>query len=58
MVKAITGTMLKLAKNNGSISVFEKIIESKDCTRADFSPPSKGLFLKEITFHPKVFIAF
>jgi tRNA pseudouridine38-40 synthase len=58
MVKAITGTMLKLAKNNCSISTFEKIIASKDSTKADFSPPSKGLFLKEITFNPRVFITF
>jgi hypothetical protein len=57
MEKAITGTMLKLAKNNCDISAFEKIIESKDCATANFSPPSKGLFLKEIAFNSKVFIA-
>ena len=56
MVKALTGTMLKLAKNNCTISALKKIIESKNCTSADFSPPSKGLFLKEIIFNPKVFI--
>ena len=57
MVKALTGTMLKLAKNNCKVSSLKKIIELKNCTNADFSPPSKGLFLKEISFNSKVFIA-
>jgi tRNA pseudouridine38-40 synthase len=55
MVKALTGTMLQLAKNNVGISEFEKIIESKDCRQADFSPPSKGLFLIEIKFKSNTF---
>ena len=56
MVKALTGTMLKLAKNNAAISEFKKIIELKDCRHADFSPPSKGLFLMEIIFNQASFI--
>lgn len=56
MVKALTGTMLRLAKNNAGILEFEKIIESKDCKQADFSPPSKGLFLIEIKFKSNTFI--
>ncbi|HVX28273.1 MAG TPA: tRNA pseudouridine(38-40) synthase TruA [Parafilimonas sp.] len=56
MVKAITGTMLKLAKNEAAVSELEKIVFSKNCNLADFSPPSKGLFLKEIRFNPSIFI--
>lgn len=55
MVKALVGTMLHLAKNNSDVSEFEKIIVSKDCTKANFSPPSKGLFLKDIKFKSSVF---
>ena len=55
MVKALTGTMLRLAKNNAAISEFKKIIESKDCKHADFSPPSKGLFLMEINIQSAIF---
>ena len=57
MVKALTGTMLHLAKDNADVSAFKKIIESKDCRQADFSPPSKGLFLKEIEFKSNIFLA-
>ena len=56
MVKAITGTMLRLAKNNAGILALEKIIESKDCKQADFSPPSKGLFLTEINLKSTILI--
>lgn len=56
MIKALTGTMLKLAKNNASVFELEKIVTSKNCNLADFSPPSKGLLLKEIKFNPSIFI--
>jgi tRNA pseudouridine38-40 synthase len=56
MVKALTGTMLRLAKKNADISALEKIVALKDCGYADFSPPSKGLFLIEIEFNQKVFM--
>ncbi len=55
MIKGLTGTMLKLAKNNAAISALEKIVESQDCSQADFSPPSKGLFLTEIKFKSNIF---
>ena len=46
-------------KNDFSITVqqqkinfdeFKAIIESKDCTKADFSMPSDGLFLNKVSF--------
>ncbi len=56
MIKAVVGTMLRLAKNKKEVSAFEKIIASKNCMYADFSPPSKGLFLKEVNFAPTIFL--
>lgn len=55
MVKALTGTMLKLARKNQSVNTFKEIIESGDCSKADFSPASEGLFLKEVIFKPGLF---
>lgn len=45
MVKGLVGTMLRVGSGKISTNEFLEIIESKDCTNADFSPPSKGLFL-------------
>lgn len=56
MIKAIVGTMLRLAKNNANSAELEKIINLKDCNHADFSPPSHGLCLKEIKFRPDIFL--
>lgn len=56
MIKAIVGTMLRLSKNNMLPFELKRIIGSKDCTQADFSPPSHGLFLKEVTFKPEIFL--
>jgi tRNA pseudouridine38-40 synthase len=55
MVKALVGTMLRLAKNDAGINELQKIMESKDCKTADFSAPSHGLFLTEIKFKPGIF---
>lgn len=57
MVKALTGTMLRLARYNKPIVELQNIIASKDCSKADFSPPSEGLFLKEINFKPGIFLS-
>jgi tRNA pseudouridine38-40 synthase len=50
MVRGLTATMLKAGRNKLSIDFFRNIIESKDCTMANFSAPSHGLFLIEVTF--------
>lgn len=57
MVKALTGTMLRLAKNNAGTQQFSDIINSKNCTLTDFSPPSKGLCLMQVNFNSSVFMA-
>lgn len=50
MVKGLVGTMLKVGTHKISLEVFKKIIESKDCSRADFSIPSHALFLVAVNF--------
>jgi tRNA pseudouridine38-40 synthase len=55
MVKGLVGTMLKVGRGIISIDDFKKIIESKDCRNADFSPASKGLFLVSVIYPKDVF---
>ena len=50
MVKGLVGTMLLVGKKKITLEEFKAIIESKDCTNADFSVSSDGLFLHEVTF--------
>ncbi len=51
MVKGLVGTMLKVASGKISIASFKKIIENKDASKADFTPPSKGLFLVSVKYN-------
>lgn len=50
MVKGLVGTMLLVGKKKIGLDEFKAIIESKDCSKADFSVPSDGLFLCEVAF--------
>jgi tRNA pseudouridine38-40 synthase len=50
MVKGLVGTMLLVGKQKISLDEFKAIIESKDCTKADFSMPPDGLFLQKVAF--------
>ena len=50
MVKALVGTMLRVATQKISVDEFKNIIESRDCTGADFSVPSHGLFLVKVAY--------
>ncbi len=50
MVRALVGTQLQVARGKKNISEFRKIIEAKDCTRADFSVPGHGLYLERIEY--------
>lgn len=50
MVKGLVGTMLLVGKKKINIEEFNTIINSKDCTKADFSVPSEGLFLEKVVF--------
>ena len=50
MVRGLVGTMLKVGTGKISINDFRNIIESKDCTNADFSVPPQGLFLLNVRY--------
>lgn len=50
MVKGLSGTMLKVGRGIITIEEFQKIIEMKDQSKADFSVPSHGLFLMKVEF--------
>ena len=54
MVKGLVGTSLQVARGQITIEEFKQIIECKDCGKANFSTPSKGLFLSEVEFAPAV----
>jgi tRNA pseudouridine38-40 synthase len=50
MVKALVGTQLLVGRAKINLEEFEQIILSKNCTQADFSPPSQGLFLENVIY--------
>lgn len=50
MVKGLVGTMLRVGRGQLSVDDFRAIIDSRDCSRADFSVPSHGLFLMKVNF--------
>ena len=56
MVRALTATMLNLGRRKTDLTAFRKIIETKDCTLANFSAPAHGLFLTEVCFPDNYFI--
>ena len=56
MVKSLVGTMLRVGTNKISIDQFTEVIKKNDCSNADFSPPSSGLFLISVTYPFEVFI--
>lgn len=51
MVKGLVGTMLKVGRGIISLQEFQEIIESKNCSNADFSVPPNGLFLMKVRFN-------
>ncbi len=55
MVRGLVGTMLQAGRGVISVADFRKIIEAKDCTKANFSTPAHGLFLIEVAYPENVF---
>ena len=51
MVRGLVGTMLRVGSHKISLDEFSEIIESKNCSKADFSVPPQGLFLIDV-FYP------
>jgi len=50
MVRGLVGTMLQVGRGLISLDDFKRIIESKDCTKANFNTPANGLFLVKVTY--------
>jgi tRNA pseudouridine38-40 synthase len=50
MVRALVATMLKMGRGKLTVKELEEIIASRDCTKATFAAPARGLFLKAVHF--------
>ena len=50
MVRTLTGTLVNLDKNNKPLDSMQKILNSKDRTKAGVTAPPSGLFLYDIKF--------
>lgn len=54
MIRGIVGTMMRIARTEVSTEdgeqLFRSVIESKDCTNADFTTPAKGLYLESVVY--------
>jgi tRNA pseudouridine38-40 synthase len=50
MVRGLVGTMLQVGRGKLSEQESREVIDSRDCTRADFTTPAQGLFLVRVRF--------
>jgi len=50
MVRGLVGTMLQVGRGRMDEQGFREVIESQDCTRADFTTPAHGLFLVRVSY--------
>jgi tRNA pseudouridine38-40 synthase len=50
MVRGLVGTMLQAGRGKINTAEFKSIIESGDCSKADFSVPGHGLFLVNVEY--------
>lgn len=50
MVRGLVGTQLQVARGKHTLEEFRKIIEAKDCSKADFSVAGHGLYLEHIHY--------
>lgn len=56
MVRALVATSLKIGRGTLTLKDLDQIIEAKDCSKADFSAPAKGLFLLQVHFPDTIFL--
>lgn len=54
MVRGLTGTMLQAGRGKLSLDDMRNIINARDCSKANFSVPSKGLFLVNVSYPPSI----
>jgi tRNA pseudouridine38-40 synthase len=50
MVRALVGTMLKMARSGSDIALMQQLFENSIPSSADFSAPAQGLFLMEVKY--------
>lgn len=50
MVRGLVGTMLRVGRGKLTLTEFRAVIESKDCTQADFAVPPQGLCLMQVKY--------
>jgi tRNA pseudouridine38-40 synthase len=50
MVRGLVATMVKVGRGKISVPEFHQILQSKDCTKADFSAPPQGLVLEDVIY--------
>ncbi len=50
MVRGLVGTMIQVGRGQISLSDFHAILEAKNCTKANFSTPARGLFLTTVEY--------
>jgi tRNA pseudouridine38-40 synthase len=50
MVRGLVATMVKVGRGKISVPEFHQILQSKDCTQADFSAPPQGLVLEDVIY--------
>jgi tRNA pseudouridine38-40 synthase len=55
MVRGLVGTMLQVGRGKITVEKFRQIVESRDCTKADFSVPGHGLFLQKVVYRDDYF---
>ncbi|MDR1436499.1 MAG: tRNA pseudouridine(38-40) synthase TruA [Candidatus Symbiothrix sp.] len=58
MVRAIVGTLLDVGRGKRSPEDFREIIEAKDRRKAGSSAPAYALFLHDIKYPERIFLAF
>ncbi|MDP4285909.1 MAG: tRNA pseudouridine(38-40) synthase TruA [Bacteroidota bacterium] len=51
MVKGLVGTMLRVGTGKISLNQFTEIINTRDCSNADFSVPPQALFLIKVSYN-------
>ena len=56
MVKALTGTMLRVGTGNISMNEFRSIFTENNASKVDFSPPGKGLTLASVNYPEGLYI--
>ncbi len=56
MVRGLVGSMVEVGQGKRTVEQFRALIEDRDQTRANFSPPGKGLFLVNVYYPATIFL--